>query len=136
MPDGGDGWIAGLVLAVRCVYVAVLLLSSPLIFLPGAKITEHWLFGGGPQPVWRVNALRAAEFGAMALVAILFKDTFQAFVGIVGVVTGAPIAFIYPAVFHLRTVQPRGVARFADHAWGVFGGAAVGFVGWQTALGG
>ena len=37
--------VGGLVFAVRLVYCGVLLLSSPLIFLPGAKITELWLFG-------------------------------------------------------------------------------------------
>lgn len=137
VPSTGDERQPPIVLAVRVVYCAVLLLSSPLIFLPGARITELWAFGMGEadrrrRSPWPTNLLRIAEFGAMACVAIFFRDVFQSFVGIVGVVTGAPTAFIYPAFFHLRTVRPTGLARLVDYGCIAFGVAAMLFVGWQT----
>jgi len=97
-----------LMLVVRVLYIIALTLSSPLVFIPAARITELWAFGANPKGrFWAANALRVAEyvgFAAVALWANSDDESFQLFLGIAGVVSGAPIAFIFPAYIYLRTM--------------------------------
>lgn len=93
-----------IVTAARAGYALAMVLGSPLCFLPAARVTELWAFGivKPGNRSWAKNALRAAEVCCFGIVASYGGAYFDKFLAIVGAVCCAPIAFIYPALFHLR----------------------------------
>lgn len=95
---------SALTYVVKVGYMAALILSVPLMFLPGARITELWVFGVLKRAsfTWEKNALRAIEVTAFALIAVKCQDYFDRFLAFTGAFCCAPIAFIYPTLFHLR----------------------------------
>ena len=126
--------------AVRLLYIFALLAASPLVFIPGARITELWAFGQGASTstsdkACAVNVLRLAEYALFAALAIFARASFETFLAVVGVVTGAPIAFIFPSYFYLKTM-PKAALTPGKTAVAVgclaFGVAAFGLIAWQT----
>jgi len=92
---------------VKVGYMLALILSVPLMFLPAARITELWVFGvlkdlKNRKLTWEKNALRAMEVVMFTLVALKCQDFFDRFLSFVGAFCCAPIAFIYPTLFHYR----------------------------------
>eukprot|EP00965_Chrysotila_dentata_P132350 4376576-Pleurochrysis_carterae.AAC.1 len=64
----------------KLVYVLALVLSTPLQFIPAARVTELWVFGEKTKEadrVWGTNALRIGEYVCFALVALYGHEFFQ-----------------------------------------------------------
>lgn len=121
---------------VRIAYMIALILSSPMVFLPAARITELWIFGvvhekGAKK--WRKNALRSLEIGLLGVVALYGGEYFEKFLAFVGGLCCAPIAFIYPAFFHLRLCACNSRAILVDLLFVYLGVAAMVFVLYQAA---
>jgi len=88
----------------RAAFCVALVCSFPLQFLPAARITELWMFGEvrAGCHTWQKNSLRTLEVLLLMVVALCGGAYFEQFLAIVGAVCCAPIAFIYPALFHFK----------------------------------
>ena len=121
--------------AVRASTCVALALGSPLLFIPAARVTEQWLLGDADQVASRphaVNLLRLCEYVAFAAVALCARDQFQISIALIGGISGAPIAFICPATFHLRTVPQSALGVSTDVFCILLGLAAMVCVTWQA----
>merc|ERR1712216_818292 len=116
--------------------MVALVFGSSLVFLPAARITELWLFGVVREKgsrKWHKNALRTVEMCSLGVVAIIGGNYFEKFLAFVGGLCCAPIAFIYPALFHLQLCATRPAEKALDWFFIVFGIAAMVFVVFQAA---
>eukprot|EP00415_Alexandrium_ostenfeldii_P001526 UN1526 len=122
--------------SVRAAYMVALILGSPLCFLPAARITELWAFGVVKEKgsrKWQKNALRTAEMCFLGAVAVYGGNVFEKFIAFVGGLCCAPIAFIYPAYFHLRLCAETPSAKAFDCFFVALGFVAMVFVVAQAA---
>eukprot|EP00930_Biecheleria_cincta_P083233 TRINITY_DN72841_c0_g1_i1.p1 TRINITY_DN72841_c0_g1~~TRINITY_DN72841_c0_g1_i1.p1 ORF type:complete len:499 (+),score=60.36 TRINITY_DN72841_c0_g1_i1:62-1558(+) len=122
-------------IAVRAAYMMALTLSSPLTFLPAGHITELWIFGVVKEKgskKWQKNALRTIEVCMLGMVALYGGDYFARFLAFVGAFCCAPIAFIYPAWFHLRLCAQSVKEQAVDCFFVLLGIATLVFVVWQS----
>mmetsp|Transcript_95992 Transcript_95992/g.291589 ORF Transcript_95992/g.291589 Transcript_95992/m.291589 type:complete len:500 (+) Transcript_95992:88-1587(+) len=119
---------SALTCVVKVGYMLALVLSQPLMFLPAARITELWAFGvvKPAEYTWRKNFLRMAEVLLFAFVALKGSAFFDKFLSFTGAFCCAPIAFIYPTVFHLRLCACSLGEQLLDGLLLVLGLAAVG----------
>ena len=77
------------VLSVKLLYIAAMLFTSPLVFIPGTRIVERWVFGrDGKRHGRLIVLLRLAQYAAFGAVAVFAQHSIETFLGIVGVVTG------------------------------------------------
>lgn len=121
---------------VRAAYLLALLLGFPLVFLPAARVTELWIFGvlheKGARK-WSKNALRAVEVCALGLIALYGGGYFEKFLAFTGALCCAPIAFVYPAFFHLRLCAGGIGSKLLDGGLVAFGVITMVFVLYTTA---
>eukprot|EP00932_Pfiesteria_piscicida_P003411 SRR837773.13321.p1 GENE.SRR837773.13321~~SRR837773.13321.p1 ORF type:complete len:386 (-),score=144.08 SRR837773.13321:57-1064(-) len=130
LPDG-----APVTASVRAAYMLALLLSTPLVFGSAARITELWVFGivkpkGAKK--WQKNAMRAVELMIFGVIAVCGGDYFTEFLALTGAICCAPIAFIYPALFHMVICADSVLAKAVDVFFILVGVAAMAFVLWET----
>ena len=83
-------------------------------------------YGMAPGMQWN------GEYLAFAAVALCARDNFQISIALIGGISGAPIAFICPATFHLRTVPQSALGVVADVVCILLGLAAMLCVTWQA----
>mmetsp|Transcript_99091 Transcript_99091/g.212282 ORF Transcript_99091/g.212282 Transcript_99091/m.212282 type:complete len:544 (+) Transcript_99091:180-1811(+) len=88
----------------KLAFMFALALSTPLQFLPAARVTELWAFGVMKPTVshWRQNILRLLEVTAFALIAYFGDKVFGKILAIIGAFCSCPIGIIYPTIFHLK----------------------------------
>merc|ERR1711959_773305 len=91
-------------LAVKLGYVVALLLSFPLILAPAVRITEVWAFGVVVKDEYLISRslFRAIQVCMLAVAAFYGGQQFDKLLALIGAFCAAPIAFIYPALFHLK----------------------------------
>lgn len=123
--------------SVRFAYMVALILGSPLVFLPAARITELWIFGvvspkGSKR--WSKNVLRTLEVCLFGVVALYGGAYFEKFLAFTGALCCAPIAFIYPAFFHLRLCARSCKEKVVDLLFIALGLAAMIFVTFESIL--
>lgn len=117
-------------IGVKLAYMLALLLSIPFFFIPVARITELWLFGVTQKGVkkWRKNGFRIVEIALLGLVAVKGEQEFEKFLVVVGIVCAVPLAFIYPALFHLILCANDAGSKAFDIAVILFGCIAAVYV--------
>lgn len=127
-PDSGPSVV------VRIAYMIAILAGMPLMFLPAARITEFWVFGAVAPGTrkWEKNALRSAEVCLFAVAAVYGGPQFEKVLAIIGAVCCAPIAFIFPPLFHLRLSARSLAQKVLDVCLLAVGFAAMGFAVAQT----
>eukprot|EP00927_Polykrikos_kofoidii_P079966 TRINITY_DN7681_c0_g1_i1.p1 TRINITY_DN7681_c0_g1~~TRINITY_DN7681_c0_g1_i1.p1 ORF type:complete len:501 (-),score=73.49 TRINITY_DN7681_c0_g1_i1:58-1560(-) len=121
--------------AARVAYCVALILSSPLVFLSAARITELWVFGVGKAKgvcKWPKNLFRCVVFCIFGIIAVYGGEYFDKFLAFVGAVCCAPIAFIYPSLFHLLLCAEGIGWKVLDVFFIVLGLVAMAFVLWET----
>jgi len=108
-------------MAAKFGYMLALCFSTPLMFLPAARITELWAFGASEEDpdkdgdrIWRINAMRTFEILTFCLIAVLCGPYFERFLAFVGALCCAPVAFVYPALFHLILCADGATAKALD----------------------
>lgn len=82
--------------------------SFPLQLFPANLLVEGYLFKGWPKSRKRQtckNVSRIAVVTAVFAVTILLEHRLDQFVSLVGSLSCAPMAFILPALFHLRATK-------------------------------
>lgn len=112
--------------AITAGYCLALLFSYPLMLFPAIRIIESWLaYGGvlppGPASRWRRNGVRALVVVATLAVAVVGSEQLGNFVSLIGAFCCVPLAFVYPALFHLRLVPAGRVSQAVDVAIVAFG---------------
>jgi proton-coupled amino acid transporter len=123
-------------------YMLALCFSTPLMFLPAAHITELWVFGASDDDpdqngdrVWRINAMRTFEILLFCLIAVLCGPHFERFLAFVGALCCAPVAFVYPALFHLVLCADGATAKTLDVLLIAVGFGAMAFALFSAILG-
>lgn len=121
-------------LVAKVGYMLALCFSTPLMFLPAARITELWAFGASEKDpdkdgdrVWLINAMRTFEILMFFVIALLCGSHFERFLAFIGATCCAPVAFIYPALFHLILCADGTTAKALDVLLLCFGLCAMSF---------
>ena len=116
LPRAGWAW------ALQGGYCVALLCTYPLQLFPALGVIEERVGDKLQGQVWRTRGLRTAVVLATIAVSWVGSSQLNNLVSLVGAVACAPLAFIFPALFHLRLVP--GISRCArgtDIAIIVFG---------------
>eukprot|EP00931_Biecheleriopsis_adriatica_P008793 TRINITY_DN109922_c0_g1_i1.p1 TRINITY_DN109922_c0_g1~~TRINITY_DN109922_c0_g1_i1.p1 ORF type:complete len:496 (-),score=85.58 TRINITY_DN109922_c0_g1_i1:133-1620(-) len=116
-----------LVFAAKLAYVIGLVCGFPLMFLPAAMTTELWMFGKQRKgsKKWQKNVLRTAQVGICGIVALYGGTYFEKLLALIGAFCAAPIAFIYPCIFHLSLCSTELRIQIVDVSLLCFGVAAM-----------
>eukprot|EP00656_Telonema_subtile_P012969 TRINITY_DN16567_c0_g2_i2.p1 TRINITY_DN16567_c0_g2~~TRINITY_DN16567_c0_g2_i2.p1 ORF type:complete len:591 (-),score=120.56 TRINITY_DN16567_c0_g2_i2:177-1949(-) len=101
--DGNPGcqhFVTGLQIS----YCFAVFVGFPLILLPPIKITEKWLFKRERRSgqKWKKNAWRSALAMMCLGLSLATKAQLGNFVSVIGAVACVPLAFVFPAWFHLN----------------------------------
>jgi len=130
-----------LTVVVNVGYMLALCFSTPLMFLPAARITELWAFGASENDpdkdgdrIWLINAMRTLEVFVFCLIAVLCGPYFERFLAFVGALCCAPVAFVYPPLFHLILCADSSSAKAVDTIMLVFGFCAMIFALFSAVL--
>ena len=102
-----DGNITYFVYIVLFLFSLNLVFSFPLQIYPVEIIFENLLFDGWPKSRKRQmfkNMSRSVIVFFVVCMTIMLKDKFDKFLAILGSVTCTPMAFTFPAMFHLKAV--------------------------------
>jgi len=125
----------GIAMFVQGAYIIALISSVPLQFLPAARVIELWVFGEvTPDSLkWQKNMLRSSEMLGYAIAGALFAGPyFQKLLALIGSLCCLPIAFIYPALFHMRLCSPSLKQKVLDALMVALGIVAMSFSLWQS----
>ena len=92
------------VLSVRFGFSLAVMLAYPLQLFPAIEILERGLLGSkaSKAPVWHKRALRTVLVLVAVGLAFAARKQYDALVGFTGGLAAVPLAFCYPALFHLR----------------------------------
>eukprot|EP00747_Dinoflagellata_sp_TGD_P149769 gnl/TRDRNA2_/TRDRNA2_177053_c3_seq1.p2 gnl/TRDRNA2_/TRDRNA2_177053_c3~~gnl/TRDRNA2_/TRDRNA2_177053_c3_seq1.p2 ORF type:complete len:499 (+),score=89.90 gnl/TRDRNA2_/TRDRNA2_177053_c3_seq1:86-1582(+) len=121
LPKNG---IAG---STKLIFMIALSLSWPLVFLPGIRIVELWMFGIRKKEndkLW-MELARIVQVLALGLIALLCANGFQKFIAVAGALCSGPIMMIYPPLFHLLLCAERLGQQVIDLFFLVFGVVAI-----------
>ncbi|ORX89619.1 hypothetical protein K493DRAFT_266791 [Basidiobolus meristosporus CBS 931.73] len=114
-------------------YVIAIALTVPLMLFPAIRIVENALFGKktGKYSIKikiEKNIFRAVLCVFTAVVAIGGYSNLDNFVALIGALACIPLAFIFPALFHLKALATKPWVRAGDIALLIFGVAVMIFV--------
>lgn len=113
---------------MRC--AAQVMLAYPLQLFPAIEIVERTLLGPAPgglidsrSEVWRLRAVRTALVLLAVGLAAAARRQYDSLVGFTGGLAAVPLAFCYPALFHLRLFwhEQSVLASIGDFTMAVFG---------------
>ena len=120
-------WIGNIVKILFCFN---LVFSFPLVLYPSIMIFENYLFDGWektPKRQWLKNLNRAIIVGICVGFTILLGDKLDKFLSILGALCCTPIAFIFPAAFHLKACAESTPQKVIDISILVLGLAIMGY---------
>eukprot|EP00164_Ancoracysta_twista_P011047 GFYU01016879.1.p1 GENE.GFYU01016879.1~~GFYU01016879.1.p1 ORF type:complete len:611 (+),score=113.17 GFYU01016879.1:98-1930(+) len=118
---------------VQVLYCMAVIFTYPLMKFPAFRILETEfpaLVFHSKLPVrrWKKNIFRATVCMLCATVSILGLDQLDNFVSIIGSLCCVPLAFVYPALFHLKAHPTQSTAqRLGNYGLIAFGGVAMVF---------
>ncbi|KAK9768083.1 hypothetical protein K7432_001579 [Basidiobolus ranarum] len=117
----------------QSLYVIAIALTVPLMLFPAVRIVENALFGKktGKYSI-RVkiekNIFRAVLCVFTAFVALGGYSNLDNFIALIGALACIPLAFIFPALFHLKALATKPWVRAGDIALLIFGTGVMIFV--------
>ena len=103
--------------SVAFVYIVNLLITYPLVLHPANMVIEASIFKGVPKSrkrTWMKNLLRTCLVAATVGVGISLRHTLDKLMSVVGSLTCAPIAFIFPSLFHYKLAATTKRERVID----------------------
>merc|ERR1712125_236826 len=99
--------------------------AFPLQLLPAIRLVEGVFLGPSRRftcDKHLKNLFRVAFIGFMAVIAMVGATSLDHFVSLIGALCGVPLAFIFPAVCHMRLVAtPMSMDALVDIALVAFG---------------
>lgn len=102
---------------IKIFFMIMLVFSYPLQMYPVHIIIENMLYAGWPKSIkrqWSKNLSRSI----MVLISCLFTkalgNKLDKFLSILGAVSCTPVAFTFPALFHLKAVAKTRKEKFLD----------------------
>lgn len=132
-------WWAYMVIGAYCI---ALLFSYPLMLFPVNRILEkgagEWLrlrTGSHTAQTWKRNAFRCGVVALTLLVAWVGSSELDNLVALVGAFACTPLAFIFPALFHLRLVEQSTFSKAVNIVIIIFGCGVMIFSTWQAIAG-
>jgi len=129
-----EAWWHGAMQSELVLYCLSVVCTFPLMMMPPIHITENLLFPPGSsseEMTWSKNGWRAATVVICFILASVAASALDHFVSIIGAVCCVPLAFIFPAYFHLQVIC---VQEGGKHAWSDWAIIAFGFCGGAVAL--
>ena len=94
-----------------------LLFSYPLVLYPAHIVIENIIFHGWPKTKrrqWSKNGSRAFLVGVTVGLTIAIGTKLNKFLSLAGALTCTPIAFTFPALFHLKACATTPKQRAID----------------------
>jgi len=132
-------WWAYVLIAAYCL---ALVFSYPLMLFPVVKIGEKGAAsclrlneGSRNARLWKRNGFRAGIVALTLLVAYAGSSQLDNLVALVGSFSCAPLAFIFPCLFHLRLIEQTLLSRISNILIVVLGVGVVIFSTWQAIAG-
>jgi len=99
-------------------YALGCLFTTPILLFPITQVLEPLIFDETWHRVgqrrWAKNAFRCAIMLSSACVASIGGTSLQRFLSIIGGFCCGPLAFLFPAVLHLKIVKPSGWKYVVD----------------------
>ena len=128
--------------AIIVAYCVALLLTYPLMLFPAVRITEQAATGtlglkSGSElaRTWKRNSFRTLFVATTITVAWASSTQLNNLVSLVGAFSCTPLAFIFPALFHLRLVGGSWPTRASNVVIIVLGIGVFFFSTYQTIAG-
>jgi proton-coupled amino acid transporter len=109
-----QGWVTYTILIL---FSLNLIFSYPLVLYPAHIIIENIIYSGVPKSrtrqMFKNNSRTILVFGTLCLT-IMLGDKLDKFLSILGALTCTPIAFTFPALFHLKAVAETTAQKVVD----------------------
>lgn len=96
-----------------------LLFTYPLMLYPAHIIVENTLYSSWPKTKkrqWTKNLRRTLLVAFTVCFTMAVDDKINKFLGILGALTCTPIAFTFPALFHLKAIAETKFQKWLDIA--------------------
>jgi solute carrier family 36 (proton-coupled amino acid transporter) len=109
-----NGWVTYTILIL---FSLNLVFSYPLVLYPAHIILENIFYAGWPKSKKRQmckNNSRTILVFLTCVVTIMLGDKLDKFLSILGALTCTPIAFTFPALFHLKAVASTTAEKVSD----------------------
>ena len=109
-----EGWVTYIILFL---FSLNLIFSYPLVLYPAHIIIENIIYTGMPKSRKRQmlkNNSRSLLVFFTCCLTIMLGDKLDKFLSILGALTCTPIAFTFPALFHLKAVAETTVQKVTD----------------------
>jgi len=106
-----------IIITVQLLYLVNLLCTYPLTLYPVFTILEGELFSNWkktPLRKWSKNLLRAATVVSQIILSIIFASKLDKFLGLVGALLCAPLAFMLPTMCHYKLLARTKSERMID----------------------
>lgn len=94
-----------------------LLFSYPLVLYPAHIIVENTLYSSWPKSKkrqWTKNSTRTTLVAFTVVFTMIIGPKISKFLGILGALTCTPIAFTFPAMFHLKAIAKTKAEKWID----------------------
>ena len=107
----------GLQYAIIILFCINLLFTYPLMLYPAHIIVENGLYSSWPKTKkrqWTKNLTRALLVAFTVVFTMAVDEKIDKFLGILGALTCTPIAFTFPALFHLKAIAKTKFQRATD----------------------
>jgi len=129
-----DGWISYTILFL---FALNLVFSYPLVLYPSNIIVENILYAGWEKsPIRQMfkNTSRTTLVFLTCIVTIMLGDKLDKFMSIVGALTCTPIAFTFPAMFHLKACAETTCEKIIDVALIIFSAVVIVYCTTQSVI--
>ncbi|KAK9728394.1 hypothetical protein K7432_001108 [Basidiobolus ranarum] len=117
----------------QVLYVLAIILTVPLMMFPAVRIIEQATFGRktgkySTKIKTGKNVLRASLCALASAIAYAGSSNLDNFVALIGAFACIPLAFIFPALFHLKAVASHPLSKLGDITLIFFGLCTMVFV--------
>ena len=111
LPPNMIGW------TIRLLFCVCLVFSQPLQLYPAHMIIEDYLYSTWPKTpkrMWSKNVTRTLLVGFTVVFTMMLGEKMDKFLSILGALCCTPIAFTFPAMFHLKVVANSPLEKAGD----------------------
>ena len=113
-----------IVVVTELFFILNLMITYPLVLHPANMVIESVLFRGWPKSrkrTWFKNVLRAFIVAGTVGIGLGLRETLDKLMSVVGSLSCAPIAFIFPTMFHYKLLAQTRSEKIKDIAIAALG---------------
>ena len=123
---------------IQLLYCLAIAFSFPLTVYPPIRITESYIFGSSHSGrtslsvKWSKNIYRSLLVTVLGIIAIGGSSSLDKFVSLIGSFACIPLSFIYPSLFHAKSVATDWRIQVKDWSLAFFGFVCMVYSTWVT----